>query len=263
VSTLKMLVADDSRTVLKFFRDIVAKSSHSIELITAETGHECLQKLESGEFDFAFIDVHMPDMTGMEAVGRSRKEGHRTLITLMSTKADASHLSLAHQLKVYEYLVKPFTAQQIDAILTTYRRIMAPGKALIVDDSRNICNVIGRVLKGSIFRLELEEATDGETALAYCRQHSFDIVFLDCNMPGIDGFATLERMLARRRDTRVIMMSADGDDKLAERALAQGATAFLRKPFFVDDIDRALHVAFGLRAPGFSQGLGEIKSSPA
>jgi len=245
-----MLVADDSRTIQLFFRNAVAKSGQAVELTATENGQECAVLLETGGFDLAFIDVHMPGMSGMEALGAARHKGNKTFVALMSSKTSEARLEIARQLNVYEYLVKPFGAQDIEAVIATCRRVSEPMRALIVDDSRTIRMVIRRVLEQSIFRLAIEEADEGALAVERCRETSFDIVFLDCNMPGFDGIKTLELLRRRKRDARVIMISAERDRALVARALELGATAFLHKPFFNVDVDHALHQALGLKSPG-------------
>jgi CheY-like chemotaxis protein len=250
--SLKMLVADDSRTIQLFFRNIVAKSTEAIELIAAKDGRECAAKLEGGGLDLAFIDVNMPEMSGMEALGAARHRGNKTFVTVMSTNGSAPRLEVARQLNVYEYLIKPFTVQDVSAVIGTCRRISAPMRTLIVDDSRTVRGVIRRVLEQSIFRLKIEEADDGMIGLERCRETPFDIVFLDCNMPGFDSFETLDRLRQRKRDARVIMISAERIDARIAKALECGAAAFLQKPFFAADVDRAMHHALGLKMPRLS-----------
>jgi CheY-like chemotaxis protein len=131
-------------------------------------------------------------------------------------------------------------------------------RALIVDDSRTMRLMVRRVLDGSIFRLDIEEANDGMSALSRFAHASFDLVFLDYNMPGLNGIETLEQVRARDPGTKVIMISAERDEEHVHQAKALGASAFLYKPFFRADVDRALHRALGLKVPG----LAELPSHP-
>src|SRR5690349_20065620 len=108
-----MLVADTSEAATSFFEDVVARSHMGIELTVARTGPECLELLKKGRFNLAFIDVNMPGMSGMEAVGRARALGNKTFVVLMSTKVTEERLDLARQLGAYEYLIKPFTAVDV------------------------------------------------------------------------------------------------------------------------------------------------------
>jgi FixJ family two-component response regulator len=68
-------------------------------------------------------------------------------------------------------------------------------------------------------------------------------------MPGLTGLETLDGLLARNRDAKIIMMSGARDDELAVTAHARGALEFLAKPFFPRDIDRVLHMAYNLIPP--------------
>jgi CheY-like chemotaxis protein len=250
--TIKLLVADDSRTVQRFFKDVVDTAPMPIELITADTGLECMMLLEQGGIDVAFIDVHMPEMSGMEAVGRARFKGNKTFITLMSSKSDPRRLKVARQIRAYEYLVKPFTAADILAILKTFQSISRRTRTLIVDDSRTIRHVIMRVLKRSVFNLAIEEASSGERALKLFAEGSYDLVFLDYNMPGLDGLNTLDGIRAKDPNTKIIMISAEHNDVHVRDAMDHGAMSFLHKPFFAIDVNRTLHAAFGLKLPELS-----------
>ncbi|HVX92070.1 MAG TPA: response regulator [Xanthobacteraceae bacterium] len=261
--TIKMLVADDSRTVQMFFKNVVERSPLPIELMTADNGRECMMFLEQGGIDVAFIDINMPEMSGMEAVGRARFKGNKTFVTLMSAKASAPRFELARQIRAYDYLVKPFTAADLEAVLKTYRRVSVRMKTLIVDDTSTIRRIIRRVLERSIFRLAIEEAADGESALAHIGDGGFDLVFLDCNMPGLDGIATLEAIRSREPHVKVIMISAEHSDERMRQVLDRGACAFLAKPFFAADIDRALHAALGLKLPELAAVRGEIDAARA
>ncbi len=69
-----------------------------------------------------------------------------------------------------------------------------------------------------------------------------DLIMLDVNMPGFDGWATIERLRAAYPALRVLMMS--GDDHAA-RALASGAIAFLDKPYRPSDVLREVAQALG------------------
>lgn len=250
--SIRMLVADDSRTVRAFFADVVDRWAAPVELMTAADGLECMTLLEQGGIDIAFIDVNMPEMSGMEAVGRARMAGNKTFVVLMSAKATDPRLDLARLLKVYEFLVKPFSAQEVLSILKTYQRVMAPIHTLIVDDSRTIRRVIRQVLERSVFRLGIEEAADGESALRRFRDGGFDLVFLDYSMPGLDGLEILDALMQSEPRPKVIMASAFCDEDWAKGATGRGASALLKKPFFAHDVDRALHNALGLKMPGLT-----------
>src|ERR1700730_2458063 len=119
--SIKMLVTDDSRTIHHVFKDIAARSpSGPIELVTAENGRDCMALLAQGDVNLAFIDVNMPEMSGLEALDAARNNGNKTFVTLMSTEANEPNLELARKLNVYEFLKKPFSAPDVEAIIKIY-----------------------------------------------------------------------------------------------------------------------------------------------
>jgi len=246
---LKVLVADDSRLVHDLFQQISAHSPIPFDVISAEDGQQTWNLLNQGGVHVAFIDVNMPLMSGMEAVNKARTGGNKTFVTLMSANANQRRMQLAQQLRVYEFLAKPFAPDDVLGILKTYCRVTVPSNTLVVDDSQTVRRIIKKVLANSIFNIDVTEAGDGLSAVDHCDNGEFDAVFLDCNMPGLPGTQTLERLLERDPGVKVIMISGERNEERRKWALDRGAFAFLYKPFNAADIDRELHALFGLRRP--------------
>jgi len=246
---LKVLVVDDSPIVHDIFADMVEGSPVPFEVIRAHSGEQCMEFLKQGGINLAFIDVNMPGMSGMEAVSNARYEGIKTFVTLMSSNPSKRRFQIARLLKVYEFLAKPFTAEAVYAILRTYRKVNTPTRALIVDDSATVRRLINKVVSSSVFNIDVTEAADGEKALAACENGDFDVVVLDCNMPGLNGVATLEQLIERDPGIKVIMISGERNEDRRRWALDRGAIAFLYKPFYAEDIDRELHQLFDLKMP--------------
>jgi CheY-like chemotaxis protein len=257
---LKVLVADDSKLVHDVFNQISAHSPIPFDVVSAEDGQQCWDTLNRGGIHLAFIDVNMPEMSGMEAVGKARTGGNKTFVTLMSANANQRRMQLARQLRVYEFLAKPFTTEQVMEILKTYCRVTVPSNALVVDDSATVRRIIKKVFANSIFNIDVTEAGDGQAALDYCENGEFDVVFLDCNMPGLPGTATLERLLERDPGVKAIMISGERNETRRRWAIDRGAAAFLYKPFNATDVDRELHALFGLRMPQLA-GIEPMKSA--
>jgi DNA-binding LytR/AlgR family response regulator len=74
-------------------------------------------------------------------------------------------------------------------------------------------------------------------------------VFLDVNMPGLNGFATLGRLMQANPDAKVVMISGEYNPLREREAIALGAAATMHKPFFPTEIDAVLHRIFGLQSP--------------
>ena len=158
-----------------------------MRLSTTDNGRDCLTLLNGANIDLAFIDVTCRNCQAPKRSGRRRKTGIKTFVTLMSTPPAAEAVEVAIKLRAYEFLFKPFTADDALAIIKTYARISAPTKVLIVDNSSSVRQIVQKIVDGSVFNCDIEEADEGETALTLCRMSQFDVVFLDCNMPGLSG----------------------------------------------------------------------------
>ena len=253
---ITMLIADDSHITQQTLGDAARASRLPLRLSTTDNGRDCLTLLNSTNVDLAFIDVEMPELLGTEAVWSARKLGIQTFVTLMSSPPAVEAVNIAIKLRAYEFLFKPFRAEDVISIIKTYVRISAPTKVLIVDDSTAVRQIVQKILRASIFNCEIAEASDGENALALCRTGDFDVVFLDCNMPGLSGIATMKRLAVIQQSLKVVMISGDHNATTEEEAIDCGACAFLHKPFNTQDVDQVLHKAFGLRSPNL-----KVKSS--
>jgi DNA-binding NtrC family response regulator len=246
---ITMLVADDSHVTVQLLTEAARLSKLAIRLSTTDNGRDCLTLLNSSNIDLAFIDVHMPELSGTEAFWSARKLGVKTFVTLMSSPPAAEAVDMAIKLRAYEFLFKPFALDDAVAVITTYDRISSPTKALIVDDSSSVRQIVQKIVRGSVFNCDITEAGDGETALLLARGAPFDVVFLDCNMPGMSGIATLKRLVLMQPSLKIVMISSERNAASEREALAGGACAFLHKPFNSQDVDQVLHAAFGLRSP--------------
>jgi len=108
-----------------------------------------------------------------------------------------------------------------------------PGKVLLVED--NIVNqmVAGEILSG--LGLQIEIAENGQQAVAMYRQQSFDMVFMDCQMPIMDGYEAskeirkLEQSL-NKTPVPIIALTANAMQQDRERSLAAGMNDHLPKP---------------------------------
>jgi len=103
-------------------------------------------------------------------------------------------------------------------------------RVLVVDDDDMARLLATETLEGAGF--EVHEAADGEAGLAAHGALAPDLVLLDVNMPGLDGYAVCERVRARPDGgaTPILVMTANDDVDAVERAFAVGATDFLTKP---------------------------------
>jgi diguanylate cyclase (GGDEF)-like protein len=101
---------------------------------------------------------------------------------------------------------------------------------LIVDDNPLNIQILYRVFAADH---QVYMATSGEMALATCREKRLDLVLLDVEMPGMDGYMTCTRLKQdeHTQNIPVIFVTAHNDDQTETRGLSVGAVDFISKPF--------------------------------
>ncbi|WP_043358700.1 response regulator [Methyloversatilis universalis] len=104
-----------------------------------------------------------------------------------------------------------------------------PISVLVVDDSAMARKMLIKSLPPD-WDIEIRQACNGEEAIAAYRQGRADVIFLDLNMPGIDGYGVLETLQAEDLNCFVIVVSADVQPQARERVMKLGAIAFVQKP---------------------------------
>ena len=116
---------------------------------------------------------------------------------------------------------------------------------LLVEDDAKISLALGIRLKHTGY--EVVTAPDAVHAMAQALKHAPDVVVLDINLPGGDGFLVAERLRsgAATAGTPLIFITASKLPGLAERAAQLGAVALIEKPFSAAQLTEALHRALG------------------
>jgi CheY-like chemotaxis protein len=249
---LKMLVISGSVPECHALSEAAAAAPVPIQVVehmNLQDGLLACEMFARDNFDFVFLDSEMPGPGRIAVLAAARKAETRPLAILIARATSKTNEAAADGFDYDDVLVKPVNRQDAQNVIERCARARLPNRVLIVDDSAVVRSIVRKVLGASRFRLHVEEADEGITALAQMRSGRFDIVFLDCNMPGLDGFSTLTEIKRKHPHTHVVMITATRDESIAQRAYAAGAKAFLYKPFFSGEVDRVLHIVFGLNAP--------------
>lgn len=113
---------------------------------------------------------------------------------------------------------------------------------LVVDDDADTRKLLSAILaeRGD----EILQALDGDSALRIARLKPPDVVLLDVMMPGLDGVEVCRALKTdpRTRHAAVVVITADHEKCVRDRALGAGADAFVTKPFspldLLDEIER-------------------------
>ena len=115
------------------------------------------------------------------------------------------------------------------------------GLVLVVEDNRNISEMIGEYLEGRGF--EVDYATDGLDGYRLAVENSYDVLVLDLMLPRLDGMEVCKRLRNEaRKSTPVLMLTARDtlDEKLT--GLGYGADDYLTKPFASDEMAARVEV---------------------
>lgn len=107
-------------------------------------------------------------------------------------------------------------------------------KLMVVEDSTPLAEALSGHFRGLGHACDV--AGDGASALALLEAGRYDVVVLDLMLPGLDGFALLERHRARLRGTPVLVLSARDQVGDRVRALDAGADDYLVKPFALEEL---------------------------
>ena len=114
-------------------------------------------------------------------------------------------------------------------------------KFLIVDDFSTMRRILRNLLK-ELGYSSVDEAEDGNAALAKLRRDSFDFVISDWNMPGMDGLQLLQsiRADAALKALPVLMVTAEAKKENIVAAAQAGASGYIVKPFTAATLDEKI-----------------------
>ena len=239
--SLRLLVVSDSGLLRDGMHHGAASLKAPAEAIAAADASAACQML-ADRVDIVFIDSAL----GREqcaTIVRAARAARKPPFLILLADAKAEHVFDCDGLAV-----TPANYDEAKRLVHRAIRLRLPSRVLVVDDSRTMRSIVRKILTATRFPLEVSEAGEGLAALKLVRDGGFDIIFLDYNMPEFNGIETLAELKREQRRASVVMMSTLHDDALAERARAQGAAAFLKKPFYPADIDAVLCRYYGLRA---------------
>ncbi len=123
------------------------------------------------------------------------------------------------------------------------KRVEMSAKILVVDDEPGVRDMLCDAL--SIAGYEPVAAIDGFAAHILLRDHKFDLIITDINMPLMDGYELLERLRTAGDNTPAILLTARGERADVTRGLKLGADDYVTKPFGLEEL--TLRVAAILR----------------
>jgi CheY-like chemotaxis protein len=227
-----------------------------------ETPAEALRSLDGGEaYDLAVLDMHMPEMDGVELARQMRRRRADMPLVLASSlgrreAGDTEGLFTAHlskpvrQSQLYDTLVGVLAAQRpARTSAAPARAAIDPGMAtrhplriLVAEDNAVNQKLALRILQQMGYRADL--ASNGIEAIESVERQTYDVVLMDVQMPEMDGLEASRRITAQwPQDARprIVAMTANAMAGDREMCLAAGMDDYITKPIRVEQLVEALN----------------------
>ena len=134
-------------------------------------------------------------------------------------------------------------------------------RILLVEDEKNLSAAICRLLEKE--RITVDPVYNGNDGLDWALSTGYDAIILDVMLPGMDGFAILEKLRGEGIRTPVMMLTARGDLQDRVRGLQGGADYYLPKPFQMEELIACLRAITrrGDGAPVMALSFGGVSLS--
>jgi two-component system, sensor histidine kinase and response regulator len=261
----RVLVVDDNATNRRILREQLGH--WGMRVAVADGGAKALAVLRQAAaagttFDLAILDLRMPGMDGL-ALASAIKELHTPgdlKLVLLTSFGQRGHGAEASRIGISAYLTKPVDeADLYDSLVEVLASGPRPqhrlvtrhslrearpriaAHVLVAEDNEVNQKVAVRILERLGYKVDV--ADDGDEALEACEQTRYDVVLMDVQMPGLDGFEVVRRIREREqggRRTPIVAMTASAMKGDRERCLEGGMDDYVAKPVTPDALDTVL-----------------------
>ena len=213
-----------------------------------------LNILKSDSFDYMVVDWELSNMDGVEFIelinNKYHKEDIQTIIISECNKKEELIMSAkSHGIDMDRVLITPFSSSTLLDVLVnssnrqltpdkSIQRVRAFGKVLVVED--NEINLLVAKQNLENFGLYVDSAINGEIAVEKIKNSSFDLIFMDLQMPIMDGFEATKKIREFNSDIPIIALSAAvmrDDLKMTKEA---GMNGHLSKPIDIEKLKQVV-----------------------
>ncbi|MBN1531315.1 MAG: PAS domain S-box protein [Spirochaetes bacterium] len=285
VERAEFLLVDDSPASLEILSGYLA--AMGMPVMTAGSGEDAVAILRSREGSdplILIIDWKMPGMDGIATIEAIRGDGGITppvSIIMVSAYNIDDIKDRSRDLGVDAFLAKPVSPSGLfNAVGRALHPAAAPrgvtaegpvrvhhaglaGRRVLLVEDNDFNRQVAREMLQRI-GVTVDTAVDGADALARVRRGSYDLVFMDIQMPVMDGFeATREmRREMRFRDLPIIAMTAYAMSGDRERCIQAGMNDHIPKPFEPEMLYRVMEKWLGTAAPETPGTVPEERGEP-
>lgn len=259
LSDKRALVVEDNPIGQHIYQQALEKVG--VTVAVAASGREALDLIgQSARFDFVVLDYHMPEMDGLHLAEALRAaEATRDLRLIMLSSSDirgnrALDLLDGYGVKpvlqntLYGLIERALGAPATRDIATmvgqnrTVRSVATDHRVLLAEDNVVNQKVAVRMLEKLGCRVDV--AANGVEAVAMWEQFPYAMVFMDCQMPDMDGLEATRQIrqleLVDDRHTPIVAMTANAMPKDQDDCLAAGMDDYLAKPVKTSQIQKML-----------------------
>ena len=253
-----ILVIDDERLLCDLLQEMLRRHGH--EVFTAYSGREGIALHKERRPHFTLLDLHLPDMTGIEVLTRIRESDPKAAVMILTGAASDKLERQAQELGVADFLIKGLSPEVLIKAVERGVQSQFPEKTrpsphgtqngrtiLVADDERQICEMLAKFLTSRGFRVHT--AQDGPSALALAELERPQLIVLDIHMPGMSGVEVLRRLRAKHYAGGVMMLTGSEDNALLKEALDLGSIDIIGKPADLERIGLAIEVSLILSQP--------------
>ncbi|WP_313932096.1 response regulator [Pseudidiomarina fusca] len=240
----RVLAIEDNLTTREMLTELLR--SYAVAVTTCRSAEEALQWLEQEDFDAVIVDWQLPGMDGLSFCQNVLRQPEQAPRLILATSYHAQDMiAQAKQLGVAEYIVKPYTSSALlrvlcSALALTTETTMQPHQGVPCD----LCNApvllvedndINQIIAKEMLThagLVVDLARNGQEAVAKVAEKQYALVFMDIQMPIMDGLTAAEkiRALYSYQQLPIIAMTANTSSEDIERSLAAGMQDHISKP---------------------------------
>lgn len=235
----RILIVDDSAVFRTSMKKIL--ESKNDEIVLAEDGQEGLDLALRGKFDIVVSDIDMPKVNGIDLC-RSLKNSAATQgtpVVMVSTFDSDSDVDKGFEAGAAAYLskyeIQSRLRETVDSVLSK-SKFKSNRLVMVVDDSKIILRIVEKGLAEAGFKVITAE--NGQKALDLLDDIQPDLILTDIEMPDVNGFEFCQaiHMNPELSSVPIVAMSTKTDRGYMKRMLQNGASAFLCKPFNIDEL---------------------------
>jgi PAS domain S-box-containing protein len=259
-----ILIVDDSENNGNILRAMLENKNISSDY--AHCGEQALDWLRAGrQYDVILMDCQMPGWGGIETIRRIRALGElvqrQPIILLNDSFGEDMLASIRNELDIHHFLVKPVKIQQLFFTLsnlgtkTELAADVIPEKeesaaseaqekvrVLIAEDHHINMVLVKSMLRKILPDVEMIEAATGAEAVEAFGRTSPDLVFMDIQMPEMNGYEATERIRNLETGSHVPIVALTAGTVVGERekCLEAGMDDYLTKPILKDTLEKTI-----------------------